>query len=427
MRNYSYNIRLTPPRPGSYHHSRPHDLKNAEQDLPQSVFVPDSLDLTAPGRRVLLRHQRVLLAPPTPPPTARQTSEYGGEKEGGKECSHSGNKMSAKIERMRDRWAGKYFKQRVSPGAFPCAWLLFLIIIGCAAGAVVVGWYGLTIETLNHQAYTSVPTPYPMTREPAPPNLQAGAFAMTTDVSKPTAPPGFASPTTTTDLTPPTRATSTAPDLELLRGRQEQSQPVATNPADGNTAGAMGTGPVDYAGTGTTWVVVTPPPTSIPSFTVVTTSYKPSMWNTATVSREDELDYCPHPERPNVWTLCEPTPTSTAPSNTDIASAAAPRMWNPFSAIRQALAHMCGPAGRPPKLTTVRLFRDWNCGSKNAYGCGSDKLVNGKLRAALDLVEVQQRLLESQGVLLAQHRRSLAAAVGLLAKITNTTMATSKM
>ncbi|KAI1210732.1 uncharacterized protein F4807DRAFT_422440 [Annulohypoxylon truncatum] len=82
--------------------SRDYDLEDSQRDVPQALLFPHSLGTAAPGRQVLLRHQRVILAPPTPPPSMTGTVEREiiDEKNGGM--------MRMKMERVKRWWFGKH-------------------------------------------------------------------------------------------------------------------------------------------------------------------------------------------------------------------------------------------------------------------------------------------------------------------------------
>ncbi|KAI1106831.1 hypothetical protein F4804DRAFT_286624 [Jackrogersella minutella] len=118
----SFNPHQTQPDPQSHHHHHhqadrkqghyhpPHGHEDWKRDLPQALLFPHSLDTAAPGRQVLLRHQRVLFAqpPPTPPPSAADEMDgmvqQGGE--GGGEYSPAESSMGAKVERLKVKWIG---------------------------------------------------------------------------------------------------------------------------------------------------------------------------------------------------------------------------------------------------------------------------------------------------------------------------------
>ncbi|KAI1449626.1 hypothetical protein F5Y02DRAFT_372244 [Annulohypoxylon stygium] len=89
-------------RTESSYNPQNHCLEDWQRDVPQALLFPHSLDTAAPGRQVLLRHQRVILAPPTPPPsmTGMTQLDIDDEKQGGM--------MRMKMERMKRWWVGMY-------------------------------------------------------------------------------------------------------------------------------------------------------------------------------------------------------------------------------------------------------------------------------------------------------------------------------
>ncbi|KAI1084030.1 hypothetical protein F5B20DRAFT_576970 [Whalleya microplaca] len=418
---------------------RHYNQEDAHRDLPQSLLLPHSLDITVPGRQVLLRHQKVLHAPPkTPPPTALPKVSFC------ELCSPSARNMPPAGGKLwKHRW--RDFKRRVSPHSFPHAWFLFLIIIMIAAGAVVTGWYGLAVETIRHHAKPFIVS------SAAPPDLADVVPVTSTSSVQANSHLGFVA-VTVNATNSSNRTTSTvqaSPSGQRLREVHSPVPPPSRTTEETITVTDESTTTVTkdltttVTNTTTKKIYITVTATSPAPTSSSTSSPGPSPAPSSSTSTSSTASsstarhmYCPFTGRPNIWTLCAPEPEPTtalaqalnAPSATvslsDIhtnmtaaSSVAAPGITNPLSALRLALASLWGSAS-----SLGRTAREVRNGDGDEYGkCNCDRVcdceygkVRDKLQAALDLARMQAQLLDSQDALIREHRRQFAAAMEVL-------------
>ncbi|KAI0142489.1 hypothetical protein F4776DRAFT_509498 [Hypoxylon sp. NC0597] len=451
IRNYGYtNLReLTGPRPCHPHHN----MRDSQRDLPQSLLFPHSLDTAAPGRQVLLRHQRVLLAPPTPPPSASEHSDYGTMKRGdewgdGGESEMPRGRAHSRAERFRQQWV--VLKQRVTPDIFPKAWLLFLVIIMIAVGTVMTSWAGLIAETVRHQTPKIIgPSSSSLGMlKPAPPDLQARAFdvalsdsqvptlmeieSVMTMVTKATTSMPLSTPmgeqevsvvaplpsgpsnglAPETDLfedlittvyitvTPlPIPGTSSSSSLDLSADAQHLSSSSSSSSETSSTTSTLFTRASSATSSSST------SPTTLSSSTTYSTSSTAAS-ATVTTTASQELMYCPHPGRPDVWTICREHVLK------DATSTAVHRMSNPFSALRLALVSLWSSAPASGRFNQVSI-------KENTCECHE---LERKLRAATGVIRLQQQILDDQQKLMESHRSAFAAALDFLAAVKNGTI-----
>ncbi|KAI0843376.1 hypothetical protein F5Y06DRAFT_2550 [Hypoxylon sp. FL0890] len=426
-----------------------HDEEDSKRDVPQSLLFPHSLDASAPGRQVLLRHQRVLFASPSPPLSVSEHSDYGTMKKGvqwadGGESEPPRRKVDPRVERLREEWAA--LKHRVQPEIFPKAWLLFLIIIMIAVGTVLTGWIGLVVETVNHQTPTATATPLsPATRQSAPPHLEARAFAITwsdsqastatdigagtTMITKATAPAPLATPTVKEGVmvvAPPPSAPSGEVALETDVPDVFEDHlttvfitvtayPTPYSSSDSSESLSVSAYDLSSSSSGTS-----SSSTSSATSTLSTTS---SAKTTSTAMTTAGLKYCTHSEQPEVWTLCpEPVLEATivASKASPIAeSAATHRMSNPFSALRVAFASLWNSIPASGRASASRHIHWASVKEETSCQCSD---LERKLRAAVDLIRRQQLIMDDQEALLKEHRRAFYMAVDLLAAATNETV-----
>ncbi|KAI1417971.1 hypothetical protein F5Y13DRAFT_184483 [Hypoxylon sp. FL1857] len=460
IRNYGYTNLRALDQPQQCHPRHP--MEDSERDVPQSLLFPHSLDTTAPGRQVLLRHQRVLFSPPTPPPSMSEGSDYGTIKGVGygDEDETPRRRINPRVQRWKEEWA--VLKHRVTPEIFPQAWLLFLVIIMIAVGTVITGWAGLVAETVRHQKPTMNPGASfsPATRQPAPPNLAARDFdvtwshpqtstameigAVTAWVSEDAAstllpastakqgfvvvasPPfdpndGYALepevPHVAEDIVTTVFVTVTAYPTPYSSSSSSSSasySPGSSSSSTSDTTSSTTSSSLPSSTSSTTLPSSTTSGTSTSSSTATPTTAA----TTTTTSKH--LMYCPHSEQPDVWTLC-PTPsaaTAAAKSIPTAESAATRRMSSSFSDLRAALVSLWNSIPASGRVTAL-----WHThqGPVKAEACRCDKLER-KLRAAVDLIRLQQRILDDQEALLEEHRRAFAAAVDVLAAMRNVTV-----
>ncbi|KAF3070882.1 hypothetical protein GL218_00849 [Daldinia childiae] len=309
---------------------------------------PDSIDPVMPGRRVLLQHQRVLLAPVTPAP-AMVAATQSSEKSQANGRSPAGSRMSLKIERMRDVWAD--LKRRVTPQQYPHAWLLFLAIITIAAGAIIVvlrvaGWCGLAVETMHHLELAKEAMAASTTGLPAAPNLEAaGGFDATGTEGnllglEPTTfdagmmvgavASGAGGRDVVSDL-----STGSTPTYELT-AKTAVAKDLATTvyitvtapPESTSTTSTIPTSPSTSSEGMDTSASSIPSHGTAPATSTTAAPMSASSATTTSTSTEEPHIYCPHSERPLVWTPCVDHPTSDASH----------RVANPFSTVRRVLA-----------------------------------------------------------------------------------------
>ncbi|KAI2778818.1 hypothetical protein F4815DRAFT_446872 [Daldinia loculata] len=291
---------------------------------------PDSIDPVMPGRQVLLRHQRVLLAPVTPAPTMIAATQ-SSEKSQVNGRSLVGSRMSLKMEHMRDVWAD--LKRRVTPQQYPRAWLLFLAIITTATGAIIAGWCGIAAEAIHHLTLANEATATTIVL-PAPPNLEVAGGIDVTSTGKEgdllsLKPTEFNTEMTVGAVTSGTGGRDVVSDLST------GSTPTYELTAKTAVARDQAT---------TVYVTITAPPESTSTSSITLTSLSTSSEGTGTgassssilshgtapaismtaapipassatttsTSTEEPHIYCPHSERPLVWTPCVDHPTSDA-------------------------------------------------------------------------------------------------------------------
>ncbi|KAI0846594.1 hypothetical protein F5Y00DRAFT_271888 [Daldinia vernicosa] len=306
-----------------------HDVQDDKPEL-----HPDSIDPATSGRRVLLRHQRVLLAPVTPAPTTITATQSSEEKSQVNGRSTAGSRMSLKMERVKDAWAD--LKRRVTPQQYPRAWLLFLAIITIAAGAIIVvlrvaGWCGIAMEAVHHLELANEATAVYMTESPAPPNLVVGGGVSVTGRGtggdllslKPTgfnaemmvgaAAPGTGGRDVVSDL--PAGSTPThelTAKTALARDRTVYITVTAPPESTSTTSTTPGSPSTSSEGTGTSASSILSHGTA-PTISMTTAPSSASATTTTTSTSTEEPDiYCPHSERPLVWTPCVDHPTSDA-------------------------------------------------------------------------------------------------------------------
>ncbi|KAI1388206.1 uncharacterized protein F4822DRAFT_428828 [Hypoxylon trugodes] len=401
-------------------------------------------------------------------------NEMGGAHNGfGFECSPASSKMSAKVERMRDRWGA--VKQRTSPIMFPHAWLFFLAIIFIATGAVAAGWYGLAIETIRHQSLSTTST-VSATRQPAQPNLEASAFHITSSDSqslittlesatvttvKTTAMPsylgsnelmhrgdgnGLETPLAK-DYVTTLVITTVVPILQS--DSSVSSSPTSTVPTAQPTT-VVETEPITVSTTVYTDPTTTVPPTSsidstssesfistidesgtmhIPSSIVTITST-----STTTVPASTSLLYCPVASRPNIWTLCSPLGTAV-PSAKASSAGVDFGSTNPFTVIRKMLVYVWDavmdlvfdfldnvtlypedPEPPPIQILTTSQFSKYSCVTSGMCDCEATyKDLLRRVNEAIGLLRIQQYMLgTNRGCLLVEQEKGIKKVMEVL-------------
>ncbi|XDG03076.1 hypothetical protein ABKA04_002691 [Annulohypoxylon sp. FPYF3050] len=348
-------------RTESSYNPQNHCLEDWQRDVPQALLFPHSLDTAAPGRQVLLRHQRVILAPPTPPPsmTGMTQLDIDGEKQGGM--------MRMKMERMKRWWVA--LKQRASPKLFPQAWILFLVIILVATGAIVsyaqetganievpeAGWGGLAAETVRHQslARPADGSSTTSTARPAPPNLEASASTVTSSgLTWHDAATGYGSAMTGEVTAWSPRSTMKVTGHPVSHARVNSTS--ASTHAHATTTHTSTDEHVekkdivtDYEITHVTsivtdWVISYVTATTVETITPVVSDPGVTSFVTEVVTASEHREFCPDPNRPHAWTPCAPDHAATDPGTAiptrDVSSPSCSRCsMNPFSILKGML------------------------------------------------------------------------------------------
>ncbi|KAI0193775.1 hypothetical protein EV127DRAFT_250082 [Xylaria flabelliformis] len=256
-------------------------------------------------------------------------------------------------------------------------------------GSVVVGWYGLSKDTIAHSANTTRPT---ATATPVAPVADSHAFVWPT----PTA----------------------SQDELYIRGRRG-IMPTTTASED----------PEEITVVHTIIVTITSIITDTTLETLTTTAFISTCTtcvpvgastNTIDLSTPTEdvmtgIMYCSFTGRRNIYTLCplvhadSPGMLTGAPA---VVSSATPRIKNPFSAVRVAVVSLWNSV-----LSMGSALQSSNdCGGCHCECAGIKK----KLDSAVNLVRIQQELLDSQRDMIDEHRKSLFLALETLANLTAT-------
>ncbi|KAI8625436.1 hypothetical protein F5Y19DRAFT_489585 [Xylariaceae sp. FL1651] len=393
--------RHTPPAPLDRRHRE--DSQDALRDLPQSLLLPFSLKPATPGRQVLLRHQHVLLArgmSAAPPPSQKKTTT--------ELSAHTNSIIVWKAKHCKDKWLD--FKKRVSPRSFRFAGYVFLALVIIALGTVIVGWYGLSKDTISHEVEVDSPSSVPMT-QPTPADAvdndsslwstQAKkAFSRSTVLMQMREDPKHSSTTVTDPPTPNPSLTSSVdevPEITIVHTIVMTITSVVTDTA---------------LKTLTTTVFI-----SICTTCLTTPEMSPSTTTQASSTATNNnimtgTMYCPCPSRPNIYTLC-PLVHSNQPGMFDatavpgMASSAMLGTKNPFTTVRLAFASLWNSV---PSLGGLLRADD-----KDKCDCAGMKT---KLDQVMDLVGVQQQLIDSQHKMISGHRKSLAFALQVLRNVT---------
>ncbi|KAI1343826.1 hypothetical protein F5Y15DRAFT_179678 [Xylariaceae sp. FL0016] len=412
--------RVSQPSLSHLHHYH-HDLNDAQRDLPQSLLLPYSLRPSNPGRQVLFRHQRVLFAPQDQRTLISRVS----------------SDMSLKVQRWRDRL--RDYRKRLSPAVFRYAGVIFLFLVGVAFAAVVVGWWGLSADTIRHHSVTNATNatggtaPVSATQGPAPPNddeddgtfvamvdpsdframenshsvirsglkpMPAGDHKM--DMQRPIEPKESLSSQTDEPSTQPDTDTGPTgtPEVTIFR------TVTITTSVTGRTTELRTTTILEPVNPGppvvATTLVHTTHPTSISSATA-------SAGSTEVMTG---LMYCSFTGRSHIYTLCPwvhmAQPKMLESSDIPIVgSAASSRMHNPLTSVRLAMVSLWKAV--PSYGRAVMQYGDTMC------ECSETK---SKLDHALELVRMQQQLLKSQQELINEHRKSYTIALDTLESTT---------
>ncbi|KAI1506246.1 hypothetical protein F5X99DRAFT_128225 [Biscogniauxia marginata] len=463
QQNNTRNINnpLRPP-PIRYHG---HDLEDERRDLPQSLLLPFSLKTRIPGRQVLFRHQQVIRVPrrPNTPPSPNITMDATAiEKRPtlSKTATRVDSNLTLRVERWSDQWND--LKRRITPASFPFAGILFIIIIVIAAGAAICGWYGLSTDTIRHQAEPSIPVSASTltTERPAPPDwmenirftsvknglsgayeasgVPFGAAELGVDLAREVLPH-----TTPSDPTTPAKTDALLLATPILAETMVTKIVTIVTTTDTHvvTTTSIKTVLITPACTTCTSEAVHPsPPTPLPPRTTTTesssssnssssrsrnsskdTSYAPTTKTDSTASPPPPSDtpseyvmtglmYCSWPGRPNIYTLCPATHTQEPgmldPTDVPAVASAASRPANP---IVRALSWLEATAKFPRYIVSPPSFFAKTEAAATAvsrekagYEDTQRKLARAAelVRALQHVLAEQQRVLAEQGALL---------------------------
>ncbi|KAI1294416.1 hypothetical protein F5Y03DRAFT_399611 [Xylaria venustula] len=414
---------LRPPRAYSLSQCRSgssHDSRDDIRELPLTFLSPasskpdslkpNSVEPDPPSRRVLFSYQHVLFlcrksAVSLSSLIRNRTIPEPVDKPVTKPNAQPRSFMSLKIDRLKDKWYG--FKTRTSPAAFRCAGYIFFILILIVAASIIIGWYGLTKETIAHQSVTVKPTQTTATGidyngyfQPAQTPTRDQLFTLShRDVTKDPTIPARHLLAKNSD---PTTSSEETEDVTVLKTVIVTVTSVITDTA---------------MKTLTTTVFLSTCTTCVTTSSAPTTSGK-----TETTASQDAtagsvmtgIMYCSFTGRRNIYTLCPLVHTDSPGMLTDTpvaVSSATPRMKNSFSAVRIALLSLWNSL---PSLGRVMQ-------GKESGRCSCDCDCGGmkkKLDAAVELVRAQQRLLESQQAVISEHRKGLYVVLETLANMT---------
>ncbi|KAI0442858.1 hypothetical protein F4803DRAFT_550727 [Xylaria telfairii] len=385
----------SPCSPGEHHSHGPQDaMRNDMQLSPQDLLSPDSLRPELPSRQLLFAYQHVLFADrksTIPPSLVGKIVHKPVTKSNGQPKSI----MALKLDRLKDKLRGMplflspwMLKARVSPPVFPFAGHIFLVLMVIVVGSVIVGWYGLSKDTISHSKVTTIST---TTATPVP-----ATYA-------------FVWPTQTESQ-----------DQFYLRGRRDtMPSPIMTTTSseDFDKITVVQTIIVTITRfitdtaqkTLTTTVFLSMCTTCVTTSTI---SASVNIMNSSASSTEGVMTgimYCSFTGRHNIYTLC-PLVHANSPgmlTDTPAMVSTTSRTKNPFSAVRVAVVSLWNSfAGL---ASVIQPKGDGGC------DCGGFKK---KLDSAVNLVRMQQRLLDSQRAIINGHRKSLFLALETLANLT---------
>ncbi|KAI1364536.1 hypothetical protein F5Y08DRAFT_353577 [Xylaria arbuscula] len=339
--------------------------------------------------------------------------------------------VSLKLDRLKDKWYS--FKRRASPRGCRCAGLIFLVMMLLILGAVVVGWYGLSKDTLAHEIVTiGLPqtTPIPVDHhDPSlpTPTLTEGPWEGPWNVAR----KGIPYPHSLFFIFESARALSDTPQDITIGPTVPAAHLVAaelkptTSSEDVESATIVRTIIVTVTTvitdtslkTLTTTVILSTCTTcnTLPT-TDASTSTTDSKGST-TDSVMTGIMYCSFTGRRNIYTLCPRVHTDSPAMLTDtpaaVSSGTSSKLTNPFSAVRLAAVTLWNSI---PSLARV-LHQTRDHQDKCACDCAS---MNKRLETAIHLVRMQQKLLESQRTLISNHRKGLNAVLETLKNMTAT-------
>ncbi|KAI1159360.1 hypothetical protein F5B18DRAFT_637049 [Nemania serpens] len=379
---------------------------DARQSSPQTLIPPDHPKSEIPSRRVLsvCMQPRVILPSLTPEKIVRKpVPESVTERPN----TQPKSMMALRLARLKDKWQG--FKARASPTVFRFAGHVFLGIVLIVFASVIIGWFGMSKDTVTHEGTTAVPT---MTAEAIPCYYESLCPTETSpshdqpDILAHGAPTD-ATPTTTTppDATPKTTTPPDEPDkVTIVRTVILTVTKVITDTA---------------LKTLTTTVLV---PTCITDITKPTIGISSDTTDTSTSTSTTNRVmtgrmYCSFTGRRNIYTLCPLVHTDSLgmlPSAPAVASAATHGMKNPLGAVRLKITSLWNSI---PGVG--RVMRGEDREDREDRDCDCDCFeMKRKLDIALSLVRGQNRLIDHQRGVINQHKENLVIALQALENVT---------
>ncbi|KAI1766463.1 hypothetical protein GGR53DRAFT_207104 [Hypoxylon sp. FL1150] len=382
-----------------------------------SLLLPHPLETTVPGRQVLFKHQRVLIAAPTPTPS----EDFANTRDRAVALNSTPDDrmLAMTIQRCKEGW--ERFKQRVTPPGFRHAWVLFLAIVMAALALTIICFVGVAREVQDHDDETDASTSS---------SVDVGIIdAMEATLSSGLI-PTLAVSSTASERPEQEDDLGVTAELsvyhELVTLTTEATVYVSTiwitvtvDTASLRTSvSATETPDTTALGTMTSSTTIPVSPSSVSSTTVssasistwasVTSSVVSSVPYATTDMTASDLKYCPYSERPHVWTPCTSSPSDNtaglALTTTDVSSDASSILDNPFSVVFRVLS----------SVWRYIFSLCFGVSYTEECPCCQDR---DALRTALELVEVQREMLESQEALVRGHRDWVAAAMELVGAV----------
>ncbi|KAI1352763.1 hypothetical protein F5Y01DRAFT_324043 [Xylaria sp. FL0043] len=392
------------------------DSQHGTRETPQVFFSPDSskpdsLNPQSSSRRVLFSYQHVLFlcrksaVSLSSAIKKRTTAPEPVDDSITKPNAQPKSILSLKLERLKDKWHG--FIKRTSPKDFRCAGFLFFIVIIVILACIIAGWYGLSKDTISHhKTATLEPTQTTPTAVDdhesflpvkTPLQDQLPTIIAHRDITKDPAIPtdrlhaANANPTTSLDE---------ADNVTVVKTVIATVTSVITDTALKTLTTTV------IISTCTTCITTTTPTTDVSADMTIGSQ------NSTTGSVMTGIMYCSFTGRRNIYTLCPLVHTDSPGMLTDTpaaVSSATPRMKNSFTAIRLAIVSLWN--------AIPSLGRVMHAGDHGRCGCDCSG-IKRKLEAAVDLIRMQQRLLESQRAMISEHRRGIHMILETLANLT---------
>ncbi|KAI0508279.1 hypothetical protein F5B22DRAFT_424815 [Xylaria bambusicola] len=308
--------------------------------------------------------------------------------------------MSLKFDRLKDKW--RDFERRSSPRGCRCAGYIFLVIMLLILASVIVGWYGLSKDTLAH-LHQTVTTDLPQTT-PTVVDYHDSYWPTQT----PTQGPWylFHEGVTIAPTVPP--AHHVAAELDPKTSFDETNKVTVVRTIIITVTSIITDTSLK---TLTTTVILSTCTTCITTPTVdASTDTKDSQKHTTGIMTG--IMYCSFTGRRNIYTLCPLVHTDSPGMLTGaplVVSSATPMVTNPFSAVRLAAVSLWNSI---PSLSRVMQTKD-----QQRYDCECAGMRK-KLDAAVKLIRIQQKLLDSQRILINDHRKGLSMVLETVANMT---------